>query len=260
MINTRAFAQIALVLATLVTPSTAAVAATAQSASSKELLLSPRVHAGQSFTWKGRIRARTAVPTNNGWVERFDSRALILTCSILRGGSNAFLVTRQVKVDAGPGKTIAVVRNDSVSNQRIVVEPKPSIIIRNGREFGTDGPPLNYDPICKFYSVTMFGVPPPTLKVGSTWRFGQTTFVGHVYSVRGTTTVTNLDSRIGSVSLRVKMIDNRESKIVALVDLVVMGGGAVVSETDRQGYVYVAGIPKEIGTPSYVAVWSLHHP
>ena len=135
----------------------------------------------------------------------------------------------------------------------------PTVIIRRGREFATDGPPLNYNPICKFYSVPMFGVPPPALKVGTTWQFEHTTFFSPLISVRGTTKVTNLDATKGVVSLRIKMIDSSANKINALIDLVVSDGGAVASERDRQGYVYVTAIPKEIGTPSAVTVWSLRH-
>src|ERR1700693_3979867 len=105
MIDFRGYSKTFLIFAALATPPTAMIAAAAQTTSSATLLLEPHVHIGQSFTWKGQLRGRSVIPSNRGPVEHFDSRADILTCTILRGGSNAFFVSRQAKLDAGPHKT-----------------------------------------------------------------------------------------------------------------------------------------------------------
>jgi len=134
MLSVRTLTHGVSALVAIVILATTAMAATTQTTSSKALLLSPHVHIGQSITWKGQLRERSVIPSNRGPVEHFDSRADILTCTILRGGSNAFFVSRQAKLDAGHNKTFAVYRNGSVSQQRIVVEP-----IRSGcsSEYGT---------------------------------------------------------------------------------------------------------------------------
>ena len=236
----------------------AAPLAPAKTASSQALLLSPRVQVGKTFRWEGRILERSVESSIHGPFEHFISRRDAYVCTVLRGSPTGFLVSRRVDAFAPAHQPWMVDNNGSLSKEPMVDLPQPSIIIRGGREFETDGPPLNYDPICKFYPVTMFGVPPPTLKNGSTWHFGQTTFFGRTFDVDGMTTVTKLDLTSGTVTLRVKITNDHGRRIGALVDMVVGDGGEVLSETDRQAYVYVSAIPKEIGTPSWVVVWTLH--
>jgi hypothetical protein len=266
MISIRAIAQSVLVLAALVTLATAAIAATStQTTSSKVLLLSPRIQPGQSFTWKGRLTNRGVYHTNRGLVEHFDSRTLLLSCTVLRGSHSAFIVSRKLKVflpafrpvlESDPSTVIGTMSPPQTSLQN-----KPPIIIRNGYEFNTDGPPLNYDPICKFYSVTMFGVPPPTLKIGTSWSFRRTTYFGRVSNVYGTTTVTKLDASKGAISLRIKMTAPHDLGINPyLSDMVITDGGVTTTEAGRGEYVTVSAIHKEIGTPNEVDIWSLQRP
>jgi len=264
MISVRTFAQSVLALVVVVMLTTAAEAATHPTTSSKALLLSPQVHIGERLTWKGRLTNRGVYNTKRGPVEHFDSQTLLVSCTVLRGSRNAFIVLRILKLYLPAFRPIlesdpsAVIGTMSPPQTSLVT--KPPIIIRNGYEFNTDGPPLDYDPICKFYSATMFGVPPPTLKIGTSWRFGRTTYFGRVLNMYGAVTVTKFDATKGVVALRIKFISSRDSGINPyLSDIVVTDGGVIVSETDRGDFVKASAIPKEIGTPNSVLVWSLQH-
>jgi hypothetical protein len=82
---------------------------------------------------------------------------------------------------------------------------------------------------------------------------------GSAIDVPGVTTVTSLDVNMGVVGLRVKTTEDNGERTSDLIDLVVTSGGVVISETERLGYVYVTAIPKDIGTPSGLDVWTLQH-
>ena len=227
------------------------------SQSSKALMLTPHIYIGQAFAWKGRISERHG-PTNH-----YDSRTDIFTCTVIRGNSNTFIVSRQVKVFLpafrpyqvdDPSKVIATTRPASMG-----LLPKPPIIIRNGREFNIDGPPLRDDPICMFYSVPMLGVPPSSLKIGDSWTFDRTTTFGSPQDVRGTATVTSLDAATGVLGLRVRMNWDSKGQTDELIDMVVRDGGVIVAETQR--YLGTAStIPGGVGAPDAIVIWRLIRP
>lgn len=262
------------------TMTTVATLARDQTTSSGALLLSPRIHLGQSFSWKGRLTERVvdsgSVASGTGSAkyyrhpfEHFDSRTDIFTCTALTYEGDAFVMSRLVKVflprtnkKVDPGLESALRKVGLTMDQRWpVLEPKSSIILQQGYEFATNWRPLGDDPICMFYSVPMFGVPPATLKVGATWHFDRKSFSAWCKDCTGTTTVTNLDIAKSIVGLRIKMTAPNDSGYNPMVtDMVLADGGVTMSETNRSAFVTASAIPKEIGTPNAIDIWKLLHP
>ena len=246
-----------------VNPAALSIAAPPRSLSSAASLLSPHIHLGETFTWQGRLRHRSVENTRHGPIELFDSHTDLISCTVLRGSRNSFVASRRIKVFLPPFRP-HVLAGDPFGPTRpaqVGLVPWPSIIIRKGYEFSLDGPPLRYDPICKFYSTTLFGVPPSKLRVGTSWRFGQTTYWGKTSKIDGAVSVTELDPVKGTVTLRIKMIAPHDLGINPyLAQVAIVDGGVIATENDRGEFVTVSAIQKEIGTPSEVDAWRLQRP
>jgi hypothetical protein len=196
--------------------------------------------------------------TEHGSVDQYDPSTLAIKCSVARGGSNDFILSRMIflhipSLYTESNDATIRKRKFSAQNEQLI---RTSIIIRHGHEFQLDGPPLGDDPFCKFYSAPMFGIPPATLRVGSSWHFDRKSFVDWCRWCKGTTTVTMLDARARLIALRVRLSGLGGRKIDD-DDIVIRDGGIVQSEFDRAAFADVSAIPKDIGTPSSVASWTL---
>lgn len=179
------------------------------SISSQHALFSPQLHRGQVLTWFGSLTSYY-LPSNP------ESHSDLLACSVNDRSQRGFTMARRVRA--------------FLSNQPHTPPMEhPAIIIGDGHEYKLDGSPLNDDPICLVYSPAMFGSPPGTLKVGTTWRFSRSADFGYLRGLRGTATVTNVDPKTNTVSLHIG-----ETSIPSVViDMTVSDGGVIRYERDR---------------------------
>lgn len=113
-----------------------------------------------------------------------------------------------------------------------ILEPKSSIILQRGLVYTTAWESLDDDPLCKFYAVSLFGNPPPSIHVGTTWHFGESANFGSAHSVNGTSTVTRLDAEKDIIALHEIMAWPARNESNPLIsDLVVIEGGVIESES-----------------------------
>lgn len=239
MTGARQIVLLAVAFAVVLTLTAATSPAPRPTGSSRTLLLSPKIRLGQTFTWIDPIVDRSGTPGQVlGAYQK--NHTDVVTCTALTQEGDAFVLSRRVKVmfpppkpEPGPTlppKAIAALRALGFGNRGAgpYVLPKPSIIVQHGLEYTTEWRRLDDDPICKFYSASLFGTPPTTLAVGTSWDFDRTAMFGQLRPMQGTTTVTHLDNTKGIVSLRARLTweDNP-----MLVDLVVTEGGVIASES-----------------------------
>lgn len=257
MIKTHPFAQSVLAFALVVVLETESTSTTITT-SSNAMLLSPRIRVGQSYAWTGRIARRNVASSDHGPLEYFSTHTVVYTCLVRSQDKDKFNISRRLKVFVNQ-KRIADSTRTLVFEQHAQWKlDKPSIMIGNGYEYHSDGTPLRDDPICMFYSVPMYGRPPKTLEIGTSWHFDRAGFSRWCKPCTGTATVTSLDNSRRTVTLRVKTVAPGDRGFNPLLsDMVVADGGVIVSQTDRGEFTTVSAIPKEIGTPNSISVWSL---
>jgi len=79
----------------------------------------------------------------------------------------------------------------------------------------------------------MFGEPPPTIEIGSTWTFDRTKFTRFCKTCTGRTTVVTLDTAKGVVGLRSRLSSGAKGETDDLIDMTVADGGVIIVETHR---------------------------
>jgi hypothetical protein len=225
----RIFAMIVAVVASLalgiITPAAAGIL-------SQHALLAPQLHRGEILTWFG---------TGTTWFESTpSSQAILLACSVTDQDQSLYTLSRRIRV-------ILPKQRPSATLER------PSIAIGYGHEYALDGSPLNDDPICLIYSRTMFGSPPQTLTVGTTWHFSRPQLFSYLPGLRGTATVTKLDPTSDSVSLHIAEIGSG----AASVDMTVSDGGVIEMEIERWDLRRQSlALPKSIADRSDTISWT----
>lgn len=138
-----------------------------------------------------------------------------------------------------------------------ILNKKP-IAIDHGNAYDTRGALLNDDPLCRFYSVAEYGVPPRLIGVGTKWTFDQTTMWGGLAEhIQGLTEVTSLDLSRRTVGLRVTANDRGDPGDPYIAVMSIANGGIVVHEIDKSAIAHVSAIRREIGTPSEFDTWNL---
>jgi len=229
--------------------------------SSSELLLSPDVRVGETFFWTWHLRHRYVADTPHGPVEYFTSRADIPECKVTRLERGRFTVSRYFKVFFNQRRLVSGTYQLVPAQYGHWIPSKGEIAIDHGSAYDSNGVVLDEDPLCRFYSVAEYGVPPEFIRVGTKWTFNRTTLWGpndHGDEVQGTTEVMSLDPSTRSVGLRVTVRDRNDSAIDPFVSVMsIADGGTVVHETDTSEVTLASAIPKEIGTPSEIDTWDL---
>lgn len=154
----------------------ASVADTADSAS-RELLLDPALRVGQTFQWTNKL---------------YENGSLLL-----------LQIRCEVASRSAAGSVMRVAA--SLNHGAFQVASQYGFTFRDGISYGSDGAPLQGDNECFFYSVSKFGVPPESLKVGSTWSFSYPADYHSTLApnAKGTTTVTELDPSAKTITLKV---------------------------------------------------------
>jgi hypothetical protein len=238
------------------------------------MLLSPSVHRGEVFAWRATLTQRIPSSSSRGTVVVIDRQIMNVSCSVLSGSASAFIVSRHLDVsDTIPARQL-VPPPDLVSAMRaqgLDVKPLPAstddprIIIRRGAEFDVFGPPLNKDPICQFYSATLYGIPSGGLRVGTTWSYHQPMdFRKHCErlpsdpaehclsdSEQVKVSVTSLDAKHNRVGLHIVTSTSNDSKAYCIIDMTVIDGGVIQQSIDR----YRNSARR--GQPPDSVVWSL---
>jgi hypothetical protein len=229
---------LAMVFALVASMMIATAAAPPAHVSSQQALLSPHIRRGQILTWFATqthiwprwmlARCRTCGP---------DSHAILLACTVTSDDRNGFALSRRVR--------------PFLANQpHTPTLEHPPIIIHNGHEFKIDRSPLNADPICMFYSMAMYGSPPPVIKVGTTWHFERPSSFG---GSRGTTTVSKLDVKTNTVSLHVA----ESGAGSALINMTISNGGIIERESDQwDSNLESSALPRSIASPTDIISWS----
>jgi len=158
---------------------------------SKSALLSPQVAAHEVISWRGihtryELNGTTSVDTT--------TEHTTINCGVI--GRSADEIGLRGDVWAAQG----------VSKPRLA-RRLPDYAISDGRVTADVGAPVAADPICMFYSSTMYGSPPERLSVGTTWRFSNASSVldAWVPNGHGIVTVTGVDVAAHQVTLRVQM-------------------------------------------------------
>lgn len=208
------------------------------------LLLSPHVGAGQELDWFATITSwppkwMTSHCLNCGTPQ---SRAILLGCSVRAVGPSGIALTRRVRAYLPQQATPPLIH--------------PPIVVIDGREFTSDGKALNKDPICLFYSRSMWGSPPASIARGTTWAFHRPDTFGYMSGLHGRVTVTRFDARTETLDLRIVAAGSQ----TMTVDMTVSDGGVIQSETDRlDEYTRSTALPVSIASPTYVSQWTLQH-
>jgi hypothetical protein len=217
----------------------AAIPRPSQIGSSRTILLSPHIRLGQSFTWIDHHTSWMAPPSGNGTTQPPVIDTQVVTCTALKQEGDGFVMSRRVKMMFGTpaGKP--------------KLEPKPSMIERHAVEFTTESKPLNDKPVCLFYSVPMYGVPPDRLTVGASWHFDRSSFPHGSKADVGTTTVNSIDSEKGMIGLRVLWLGS-------VTDMVVGDGGVIESEA-HSIISDPSKAPNAHPTLNEIEVWTLQH-
>jgi hypothetical protein len=113
---------------------------------SSEALLLPKVAAGEAISWHAQII------NSAGRTVSYDVLCKVEEPS---GGAGGYQLEPTVTMHSPSGPP----------------QVKTIFVLRNGRAYDLKGAPLDNDPICQFYYTQMFGQPPQTLRVGSSWQF-----------------------------------------------------------------------------------------
>ena len=153
-----------------------AVADTAN-ATSRDLLLDPALRIGQTFRWTNKLY------------------------------ENGSLLLLQIRCDVASQSSAGSVMRVSASLNRSTFQAMPQygFTLHEGVSYGPNSAPLQGDSECFFYSVSKFGMPPESLKVGSTWTFSYPADYHSTLApnAKGTTTVTELDPSAKTITLKV---------------------------------------------------------
>jgi hypothetical protein len=221
-----------------------AAAATTSSISSKQVLLSPRIYPGQVLTWFGTI---TSIPT----------RWEVSNCSHCGPNSYSDIIACSVTGENRLGYTLSRRVRSFLANQpHTPTLEHPSIIFRSGRAFNTDGTPLNDEPVCMFYSPAMYGSPPATIRVGTSWQFRRPPGFGELGGLHGATTVSDIDVKTNMVQLHIVATGVGSG----LIDMIVSNGGVIESEVDRwDSHLNPKTSPRFISSPTDTSSWSIQH-
>lgn len=208
------------------------------------LLLSPTTHRGQVFAWTVSLTDRMVDSTSHGPVRRFDTLSGIASCTVFNEAKDSISLSRRF--------TMTSVRTGKAVRPTVV---KPSIVIRDGHDFNISGSPLLSDPICKFYSASMFGDPPRYLRPGVSWDYRQpANFRGaewvHV-------TVVAVDEKPRTVTLHITTRDPNANTLRRKIDIAITNGGLIESEVDSVNFATASAFPQDIGTPSSIVVIKL---
>jgi hypothetical protein len=213
--------------------------------SSREALLAPHFRVGAVYTWYASV---TEVPTR--WmISRCtncgpSSHSYVLACTVTGEDRGAFAFTRRVRAFI-PGQPPSPILEH------------PSISILDGHAFKADGTHLNDDPLCSFYSPELYGTPPTTLAVGTTWRFRRPSNFGYLAGLHGTVIVSNVDAPKDTVSLQISA--NGAGSVV--IDMTVSDGGVIENESDRWDSSSTASAsPKFIAQPTDLVILSAQRP
>jgi len=209
------------------------------------LLLSPTTHRGQVFAWTVALTDRAVDSSQHGPVRHFDHLNGIASCIVVDESKDSITVSRRFTMTLLNGKAV----------RHTVVQP--NIVIRNGHEFNISGSALLSDPICKFYSASMFGDPSRYLRPGASWDFRQPSNFRGAESVR--VTVVSVDRTRHRISLHIVARDPKTKALRRKLDVVIVDGGLIESEVDSDSIATASAFPKNIGTPSSIAVFKLQH-
>jgi hypothetical protein len=144
---------------------------------SRELLLDPALRVGQTFQWTNKL---------------YENGSLLL-----------LQIRCEVASRSTAGSVLGV--SASLNHSAFQAAPQYGFTFRDGISYGSDGAPLKGDNECFFYSVSKFGMPPESLKVGSTWNFSYPADYHSTLApnAKGTTTVTELDPSAKTITLKV---------------------------------------------------------
>ena len=230
-------ASIAALLVTIVLAASATPSG-AQTASSSALLLSPHISLNETFVWRVRLYSSASQSQPATFVSDHTD---VITCTALTQEGDAFVMSRRVKVMFPPTPKAtatsspeirAALRDLGLSNPKsTVIEPKPSYIVQRGVDLSTGWRPLNADPICRFYSIPMYGAPPAMITVGTSWHFNRPWY--DCPACIGTTTVTSLDLVRRTVGLRVELPLSQDDKNPMVTTLSIIDGGVIAVGSDR---------------------------
>ncbi|MFI5389478.1 MAG: hypothetical protein ACHQY2_07130, partial [Candidatus Eremiobacterales bacterium] len=156
-----------------------AVAANPPEIPAKTALFSPRVTAHEVMSWRGLSTENTLKGTVP--VDTFTVRTTI-NCGVISSADDEVRLRGDVWDARGDSKQTFARR-------------LPDYAIRDGNVTAKVGGPVAANPICMFYSRTMYGSPPERLRVGSTWRFSNAASLRDAWvpNGQGVVTVTHID-------------------------------------------------------------------
>jgi hypothetical protein len=208
---------------------------------SARMLLSPNVHFGQVVAWRATLTQRMVSSSAHGTVVLVDRQNMNILCSIMSGSASSFAVSRHLRFMSDPW------------------QDEPQVSIRRGREFDTSGRPLNRDPICMFYSATMYGMPPPVLRIGTTWNYHQPTdFRKHCERLTPDliehcltdsewvkASVTSLDPMHTRVGLHIVSTPPHDPRGISIIDMTVIDGGVIQQSLARYPNSALRGQPPD---------------
>jgi hypothetical protein len=201
------------------------------------LLLAPDVRNGQKLVWVGRI-ARYALDARGRPADSDPyARTLKLACSISGVNGRRFMASSTVSVrEKGPLVTLGT---------------RPPSTYLDGRATKSTGR-ADYDS-CMFFSVGVFGAPPPRISVGTIWHFTQPMDAPSVEGGdRGTTRVVGLDAQRGVVVLQTILVGPSRGSLER-IDATVERG-IIQYETD---HAQNPGLPPDEGKSLDIDTWSL---
>lgn len=241
MIRIALAALTVLVSSALPATSTSATTTAVQSVSSKALLLSPRMRPGESFTWIGRLvgAEEGTLAYNSGRSDVAHSDAI--TCGAMAVSESSLTLSRQFQ-DFVYGSLLREAGKDRGHWSR--PSRRPPIVFIAGRAFATTGEPLADDPMCRFYSVAWFGIPPEHLAIGTSWHFSTPAWIPERPADMGTSTVTSLDSRKNILTLHVVLTRPEGNTIIEKFDMTIVDGGVIAVET-QSNYEGTNVVPSE---------------
>ncbi len=240
-------------------PSSASPSVAMQESSSDDLLLSPQVRVGETFYWIWHLHHRYVADTPHGPVEYFTSRADVPECKVTGLERGRFTISRYFKVFFNQRRLMSGSYQLVPAQYGHWILNKSPIAIDHGNAYDARGALLDNDPLCRFYSVAEYGVPPRLIGVGTKWTFDRTTMWGPLdYQAQGTTEVTSLDPSTRTVGLRVMVSVRGDSGVNPYIAVMsIAKGGIVVHEVDTSAVTEESAIPRLVGTPSEVDTWNL---